>query len=320
MQKNSQNMIDTRVLSIIVSVYNEQDIIDKFWQELSIQISKVSLDTEVVFINDGSIDQSKSKLQNIISRTNIKTRLINFSKNFGHEAALIAGIDNAKGDIIVCLDSDLQHPPVLIHDMVKKSNEGNEIVLMERRSREDAGLFKRSTSKSFYKLLNRLSGFSFNENASDFFLISKNVAGILQKNYRENSRYIRGIIQTLGFQKCAIPFDAPSRTEGRSKYSPKKLIKLSAIAIVSFSKAPLNIGLFAGLIFGLFSVGLGIYSIIKFFVDKVTPPGYTTLVVFISFCFALLFIILGIIGVYLGFIFDELKKRPIYIIESIYEN
>ena len=242
--------------------------------------------------------------------------VVNFAANRGHEAAMIAGIDVATGDGIVCMDADLQHPPEVIPDIIAKFDEGYDVVSMVRTAREDAGLFKKITSAAFYKVMNHMSKANFENNSSDFFGLSRRVALVLRKDYRERVRFLRGYVQNVGFKKTTLEFKASARVAGQSNYNLKALVKLSLNAICNFSDAPLKMGIYAGLMSLAFSFILIVYSIVQFFLGN-APSGYSTIVVLISFMFGVLFIILGFISEYLAIIFAEVKNRPIYIIDSI---
>lgn len=301
--------------SVIASVYNEELGIEMFYKETSKILSSLSIKYELIFVNDGSKDNSLKILEKIAEEDkNIK--IISFSRNFGHEAAMIAGIDNSTGDAIICLDSDLQHPPSLFPEMLKKYQEGYEIINMTRTSRKDANFISKINSKLFYKFLNSISSIKIEENASDFFLISKNVANIIRTNFRERTRFLRGIIQLVGFNKTTLKYEAPKRIAGKSHYSFIKLVKLSLTAISSFSKLPLQLGIIVGLIFIVFSIVVLIYSIVMWLLGDVFS-GYTTIIVFLSLFGGIQMFVIGIIGQYLSYMFDEIKGRPIYIVEKI---
>lgn len=300
--------------SIVVSVYNESESISAFYNELYSALLPLSIIYEIIFVNDGSTDNSLHLL-NGIALEDRTIKIINFSTNFGHEAAMIAGIDYAKGKVIICMDGDLQHPPKMIPQMLKEEKKGFDIVNMIRIKRHDGNFIQRMNSKLFYKVINSISSVKLAENASDFFLISGEVAGVLRTNYRERTRFLRGIIQIIGFKKKTLDYEANQRMAGKSKYSFLKLLMLSLSAISSFSKLPLLLGIISGIIFGIISLILIIYSIAMWILE--TPvSGYTTLIVFLSAFAAILLFIIGIIGQYIGFIFDEIKKRPIYIVEN----
>jgi len=299
-------------LSIVVSVYNEEGNLNALLAEL--QKSIAGIRCEIIFVNDGSTDNSAALMDTICSTNPELCRAIHFSRNFGHEAAMIAGIDHATGNAIICMDADLQHPPVCIQSMLKSFQAGSDVVLMQRNSRGDGGL-KNIFSKMFYRRLSRMSNMKFVEGASDFFLISNRVADILRNDYRERNRFLRGYIQNIGFSFSVIPYDAPARVAGKSSYSYRKLFRLSYNAVAAFSNAPLKLSLVFGLVMGLLSAVVGVYSIVMYFVDK-PVSGYTTLVVLISFIAAVQFVLMGIMGKYIGFLFDEVKKRPIYIVSN----
>jgi dolichol-phosphate mannosyltransferase len=305
-------------LSVVVSVYNEEQVIPLFWDEFYkvLELNSNSSERfEVIFVNDGSSDGSADLLDSI-AKSNSNVKVIHFSRNFGHEAAMLAGIDIAQGDSIVCMDSDLQHPPSCINQMLEKRTEGYEVITMVRNYRADGGIIKRITSPLFYWIFNKLSRGQVEPNVSDFFLISNRVAKTITENYTERTRFLRGLVQSIGFKKTSLPFVAPNRAAGDSKYSISRLFFFSLSAIATFSHIPLRLGLAIGLIFGGFSFIVGVYSIVMKFLGE-PFSGYTTLVVLMSLGFSLLFIVLGIIGEYIGFIFSEVKKRPIYIIDRI---
>ncbi|MDX9769620.1 MAG: glycosyltransferase family 2 protein [Tenuifilaceae bacterium] len=304
--------------SVIVSVYNEEPVIPLFWDELSNTLQHLKGYTfEVIFVNDGSSDKSDELIDHIVN-ANQNTKAIHFSKNFGHEAAMLAGLENAQGDFVICMDSDLQHPPSCIEQMVGKASEGYEVVTMVRNHRADGGLRKRLTSGLFYWIFNKLSHGQIEPNVSDFFMISKRVAGVVTSKYPERTRFLRGLIQSVGFKKASIPFVAPNRAAGHSKYSLTRLFFFSLSAIATFSHIPLRLGLAIGLLFGGFSFVVAIYSVVMKFLGE-PFSGYTTIVVLISLGFSLLFIVIGIIGEYIGYIFNEVKGRPTYIIDRINE-
>ena len=298
-------------ISIIVSVYNEEQVLHTFYHTLIKVLEEQKYEYEIIFVNDGSSDSSQDIIDNFISEnSNVKSIL--FSRNFGHEAAMIAGIDHVTGEMIICMDSDLQHPPAIIPEIYNRFVMGNvDIINMVRKE-----LRQNLTSKLFYQILNLISPYNFESNASDFFVISERIARILRDNYRERVRFLRGFIQIMGFKRTTLDFIAPERKEGKSKYSFSKLLSLSVTAVATLSKVPLKIGIYLGLISGVFSILLAIYSIIMKIIDQ-PVSGYTTIVVFLGIMFSIQFIILGIIGEYIGFLFDEQKKRPIYIVDKL---
>lgn len=304
-------------LTVVVSTYNEEQGIADFYKALSAELSKLTCSYEILFVNDGSTDKTFDILRGFAAADK-KVRIINFSRNYGHESAMIAGIDYSKGNAIICMDSDLQHPPQKIYDMMHMRRKGFDIVSMVRTERKDAGALHKMNSRLFYKLTNSISSVRLPENASDFFLISRPVADVLKTDFRERTRFLRGIIQMVGFSHTTLEYVAPERIAGNSKYSFWKLMKLSLSAISSLSNIPLRIGLVMGVLFGVLSFVLIVYSIVMRFME--TPvSGYTTLIVFLCAFACILFFVVGIIGVYVGYIFDEVKQRPVYIVKEIIE-
>jgi len=309
----------SKKISVVVSVYNEAQGIQQFYDKTCPILDNIKATTdwdyELIFVNDGSRDNSLDFLREF-AKINENVIVVNFAANRGHEAAMIAGIDVSTGDGVVCMDADLQHPPESIPEIVKKFDEGYDVISMVRTEREDAGIFKKITSAAFYRLMNHVSKSNFENNSSDFFGISRRVALVLKKDYRERVRFLRGYVQNVGFRKTTLEFKASARVAGQSNYNLNALVKLSLNAICNFSDAPLKMGIYAGLVSLTFSFILIIYSIVQFFLGN-APSGYSTIVVLISFMFGVLFIILGFISEYLAIIFAEVKNRPIYIVDSI---
>jgi polyisoprenyl-phosphate glycosyltransferase len=307
-------------ISVVFSVFNESESLPSLFIEV-LQLEKGCEKTfEWIFVEDGSTDNSAEIIRKFCHTYNHRkntVRLIRFSRNFGHEAAMIAGIDHATGDAVICLDADLQHPVTLIPMMIETHGQGYDIINMVRNSNEGTKALQSWLSGAFYRMLNRISNQKIAESASDFFLVSKPVANILRENYRERNRFLRGLIQTIGFRSTTIGFTAPARIAGETKYSLLKLVTLTAHAITSFSKTPLFLGIWFGFFFALISLGLGVYTIWVYLFGTTPPSGYTTIVLFMSFSFSILFFLIGIIGVYVGYLFDEQKKRPIYLVEEL---
>ncbi len=307
-------------ISIVVSVYNEELGLQQFYDHTTPILQKASQDTgwdyQLIFVNDGSRDGSLDLLKEFASQDE-KVAVVNFAANRGHEAAMIAGIDYADGDGIVCMDADLQHPPEAIPGIIEKFNQGYDVISMIRTARADAGIFKRITSAAFYVVMNKLSGKTkFENNSSDFFAISARVAKVLRQDYRERVRFLRGYVQNVGFKKTTLEFEAQARVAGESNYNIKSLVKLSLNAICNFSDAPLKMGIYAGLLSIFAAVILLIYSIVQYFLGT-APDGYSTIIVVLCVMFGVLFIILGFISEYLAIIFAEVKSRPIYVLDSI---
>ena len=301
-------------ISIIVSVYNEEEVLFEFYRETIKVLLLIDNPYEIIFVNDGSSDSSRSVLFNI-AKTDKNVKVVHFSRNFGHEAAMIAGIDNATGDYLLCMDADLQHPPTLLPEIIGKFEAGYDIINMVRTENRSAGVVKNITSTLFYKLINNLSDTKLVSNASDFFGISKRVADVLRSNYREKTRFLRGFVQNVGFNSVNIEYEAAKRFAGKSKYSIKKLFRFSIDTIITFSNLPLKLGIYAGTVAAFFAIAMMIYTIVSF-IRVGTPSGYATIICLMCIMFSVLFFLLGIIGEYIGVILSEIKNRPIYIEEE----
>lgn len=306
----------THLLRIVVSVYNEAESLLAIYEALDIvsKSIKIRYHCEFLFVDDGSTDSSLIILK-LLHQHDRRVKYLHFSANFGHEAAMIAGIDHStSATAVICLDADLQHPPSLIPTMLQAYENGHDIVHMVQADRRES-LIKIVFSRIFYGLINLISDKSFDDNASDFFLISQRVAQLLHVKYREKSRFIRGLLQILGFSRSTILFNAPPRTQGNSKYNFYRLSALSLIAFTSFSRAPLHLSLIITIGMSFLSVVLLFCSIWLYIVSGIV--SYQLLVVMgISIAFSLQFVVLSIMSEYIGHILVENKRRPIYLIES----
>lgn len=302
-------------VSLIVSVYNEEKGLRDFYRVTKEVLSGIpGYEFQMLFVNDGSTDKSGEILSELRTGDPDTVKVIEFSRNFGHEAAMCAGLDYADGDFLIFMDADLQHPPKCIPQILSAFENGAEVISMVRTENKDAGLIKNITSGLFYGLINKLSTAHMEPGASDFFAMAKAPAEVLRHNFREKIRFLRGYVQNIGFNKVNITYEAAPRVAGESHYSIAKLWRLSINTIVCFSDVPLKAGIFAGLLSGLFGIILIIYTLAT---RQGAPSGYATIVIVLCFMFAVLFVLLGIIGQYIAVIYTELKDRPIYIIKDI---
>ncbi len=305
-----------KLLSLVVSAYNEEAGLETFYQttrEYGEALAVKGWDYEFVFVNDGSRDRTGEILDELAARDATHVRVLHFSRNFGHEAAMAAGLDYAVGDGLVFMDADLQHPPKYLADIVDQFDAGYQVISMVRTENKTAGLLKNITSGGFYWLINRMSEVHLEANASDFFAITRPVQKVLMNSYREKVRFLRGYVQNVGFRKTTISYEAAPRVAGSSHYSIRKLFVFAMNTIMCFSNMPLKLGIFAGLFSGFLGMIVLIYTLVT---RDGAPSGYATIVVLLCFMFAVLFIVVGIIGEYIAVLFEELKDRPIYIVED----
>lgn len=306
------------LLTLVVSVYNEEKCIRQFYDTTKDYVDAEGMPSyEMIFVNDGSTDGSLQILKDIAA-SDPQVRVISFSRNFGHEAAMIAGIDHARGDGLICMDADLQHHPRYLKDIVRKFEEGYDVISMVRTENKGVPWFKKIGSKLFYKCLNALTPVKFEENSSDFFGLSAKASNVLKNEYREKVRYLRGFVQIIGFQKCSIEYESENRIAGNSKYSIMTLMRFGFNAMCNFSDVPLKLGVGTGLLSALIGVVLLIYSLYQKIANG-APAGYTTIIIVICFMFAVLFVLIGILAGYISRMSVEVKARPIYILDELIE-
>lgn len=307
----AKNFPTAKLISLIIPVFNEEGNILALYRELKNNLKNVPC--EIIFINDGSIDKSQKIIEELRKKDD-SIRLINLSRNFGHQVAITCGIDFAKGDAAIIIDADLQDPPNLIPKMIEKWQQGFDVVYGIRRERKGENFIKISTAIVFYKLINILSGTKIPQNVGDFRLISKKVIDIL-KTTREYQRFLRGMISWVGFNQTGIEFERQERHAGKSKYSTLSMLKFAADALLSFSFFPLRVASFLGI---MTATGAIIFIFYTLYVTAggQTVKGWSSTIVIILFLGSIQLIATGIIGEYLGRIYEEVKKRPLYIIES----
>lgn len=302
------------LLSIIVPVYNEEDVIHEFHRRIVDVCNDLDLPTEILYINDGSFDQT----QNIIAKFregDDRVGLLNFSRNFGKEAALTAGLDCAQGSAVIIIDSDLQDPPELIHEMLKLWREGHDVVYGQRISRDGETWFKKISAHMFYRILSVLSDVEIPLNTGDFRLMSRKSVDALKK-LREHHRYMKGLFAWVGFPSKALKYRRDPRFAGKTKWNYWRLWNFAIEGITSFSTAPLKFSTYMGLLTAGGAFSYGIY-LISYTLLKGNPvPGYSSLMVVILFLGGVQLISLGIIGEYLARTYNETKQRALYLVSS----
>jgi glycosyltransferase involved in cell wall biosynthesis len=300
-----------KLVSVVISVYNEEKNILPLYLELIKNLEKCpQVDYELIFVNDGSSDQSIGVLCNLVSK-NKKVRVVNFARNFGHEIAMTAGLDHSRGDAVIFMDGDLQHPPHILPQMIEKWLGGHDVVLTKIIANEDKSALRNFVTKIFYRLINSISDVKIPENTPDFRLISGEYVKTI-KNMRENSRMFRGMLNWLGiFNAAQIDFVAPKRIAGRSNYNLVKSMKLAIDSIIQFSIKPLRISIYFSIICAAISLMFGVTTIYEHYVAH-QPSGYATIICLISFLASIQFVLIGILGEYIGRIHIESRDRPLY--------
>jgi len=304
------------MISIVVPIFNESETIDTCYQRLKKVLDSLeSYSYEIVFVDDGSQDDSYQKLVDFADRDS-KVRIIKFSRNFGHQIAITAGIDHAHGDAVVIIDADLQDPPEVIKEFISKWEEGYEVVYGVREKREGEGMMKLLTASLFYRLLKAMINIDIPVDVGDFRLMSRRAADKL-KELKERDRFVRGLVSWVGFRQIGVPYCREKRYSGETKYPYRKMIKFALDGITSFSSVPLKLAAWLG----YFTSLLAFLYLCSVFVQKamgVTVQGFATIMVGMLFLGGVQLICLGIIGEYIGRIFNETKQRPMYVIEQIY--
>lgn len=302
------------LISIIVPCYNEEGNIEKLHLKIKEQMKKLDINYELIFIDDGSTDNTLKAIEFLILKES-RIKLISFSRNFGHQAAIIAGVEHCKGDCLIMMDSDLQHPPELIPEMILRWRNGYEIVNTIREDTKNLPRFKRHTSKGFYKLINIISKTKIEPGSADFRLMDRKVVNSF-KEIGEYSLFMRGMINWVGFTNTSIQYKPNNRFSGKSKYSLKKMLLFAIDGITSFSSAPLHISMVFGILISMASFLYMIYALyIHFFTDQ-TLEGWTSLIISILFIGGIQLISMGILGEYVSKIFYEVKQRPRYLVNK----
>jgi glycosyltransferase involved in cell wall biosynthesis len=296
-------------------MYNEEEVIPVTYQRLTDVMEKANVNYEIIFVNDGSRDKT-AELLNEICDNDKRVKLLDFSRNFGHQIAITAGMDYSCGQCIVVIDGDLQDPPELIPAMIEKWKDGYDVVYGKRISRQGESIFKKLTAAIYYRLLRSMTDVSIPVDTGDFRLIDRKVCDAL-KEVKERNRYVRGLISWLGFKQTSIEFERQERFAGETKYPLRKMLKLAFDGITTFSYKPLKLASYIGTIISLGSFAYLIFVIVQrlFFPETVQPGWASTLAVSLFFN-GITLLMLGIMGEYVGRIYDEVKGRPLYIIKE----
>ena len=303
-------------ISVIVPMYYEEEVAKECYTRLKNVLEKIeNYNYEIIFINDGSKDKTLEILKEI-AEENKNVKIISFSRNFGHQCAVTAGLRYVTGDAIVIIDADLQDPPELIPEMIKLWEEGNEVIYGKRKSRKGESRFKLLTASMFYKTLNALSDVEIPKDTGDFRLVDRKVVEVIN-SLPEHNKFLRGLFSWVGFKQKAYEYERKERYAGKTKYPLKKMLKLAQDGIFSFSIKPLKIVGAMGILSVLISIMLFVYAVLSYAFDwNNLVPGWTSLMVTMTFIGGMILISLWMIGEYIGRIYDETKRRPEYIIDE----
>ena len=304
--------MEAKRISLVIPAFNEAGNIEKCVSEIDKHLSQYNY--QILFVDDGSKDDTLKELRKI-SSANSKVHYLSLSRNFGHQNALRAGLESADGDCVISLDADLQHPPELIPEMIKKWEEGYDVVQTIRKGNKKLPLFKRFTSGLFYKFLNGISEVKIESGAADFRLLDRRIVDII-KDIKDPMLFLRGLVPWLGFRQTSISFTVGERHSGESKYTFKKMFRLALDGIMSFSIKPLRTAIVFGFIMSSIAFVYGLYALGMFLFTDQVVSGWTSLVLSIVFMGGIQLLFLGIIGEYLGKLFISVKQRPNYLIKE----
>ena len=301
-------------IDIVIPVYDEAGVVEQTYAGLCAVIDSLPYTFTIYYVNDGSTDATSESLAALAEKDK-RIQTLELSRNFGHQAALTAGLDASRGDLVITMDCDGQHPPELIPEMIDLFKQGYDVIQGLRSDTVAIGAFKKWTSDGFYKILNLVSGTRVLPGAADFRALSRQAVEAL-KSMPEYHRFLRGMIVWMGYRSVILPYREPERIAGKSKYSLGKMIRLASDAIFSFSLMPLYIGLSVGFTFIILALAQIIYVVVLWLTHQTNRivPGWSSLMAVLLIASGIIMILLGFIGVYVGYIFQEVKRRPIYLI------
>jgi len=301
-------------ISVIIPVYNEELNLQKIYDRLKGVMKTMQASHEFIFINDGSHDDSMKIIKELATKDSV-VRYINFSRNFGHQIAVTAGLDKSSGNAVAIIDADLQDPPELIIEMQAKMKEGYQVVYAKRRSRKGESAMKKWTAKVFYRLLARITSISIPVDTGDFRIIDKKIVDILRE-MPEQQKYLRGQISWIGFNQTYVEYDRDIRHAGQTGYTYKKMIRFALDGITSFSNFPLKFATMAGFIVSGISFLMMLYALYSRFISRNYEPGWTSLMLAVLFIGGIQLIGIGIIGEYISRMGANVRKRPLYIVNE----
>jgi glycosyltransferase involved in cell wall biosynthesis len=302
-------------LSIVLPVFNEEQVIPELHEQLQAFLKELApLEAEVLFVDDGSRDATFELLTGLAEKDE-RYGVLSFSRNFGHQTAITAGVDHARGEAVVVMDADLQDPPSVVLEMVAQWRAGYDVVYGKRRSRAGETVFKKITAAIFYRLFAAMIPIEVPLDTGDFRLMSRRVVLTLRA-LRETHRFVRGMVSWVGFKQTAVLYDRPARFAGETKYPLRKMVRFAIDGITSFSVLPLRLSTWLGVTVAVLSVLYAIWAVIVHYILKHTVPGWTATVVLIALLASVQLLMIGILGEYVGRIYEEVKRRPLYIVKE----
>jgi dolichol-phosphate mannosyltransferase len=303
-------------VSLVLPVFNEEAVLPELLRRLRLLLEEhdPAGRWEVIFVNDGSIDNTRQQIE-LSCQTEPRFRLINLSRNFGHQIAITAGVDRAEGEAVVVMDADLQDPPELIAEMLQRYADGYDVVYAVRRRRHGEGWFKRATAALFYRLLKRVVGVEIPTDTGDFRLMSRR-AVLALRGLREANRFVRGLVAWVGFRQTAVYYERSARFAGDTHYPLHKMLRFASDGIVSFSTLPLRVATVLGLLSGFAALVVALWVLAVVLTGVQAVPGWATLMFAVSLASSAQLLMIGILGEYLGRVYDEVKRRPLYLVDA----
>ncbi len=298
----------------MIPVFNERESLPELHRRLTAVIDGLDGDAEILFVDDCSFDGSYDLLLEL-QRSDPRVKIIRFARNFGHQVAITAGLDHAAGDAVIVMDADLQDPPEVVRDLVARWQEGYEVVYAVRESREGESWLKRATAAWFYRLLRRIASIDMPLDAGDFRLVDRAALDAF-RSMRERSRYVRGMFSWVGFRQVGVPYRRPERFAGDPKYSFQKSLRLAADGLISFSNAPLRLALYGGFLFSTLAFVVGIFAVVAKLAGAFVVPGWASILVVVALLGGVQLTLMGMLGLYVSRIYEEVKARPLYVIRE----
>jgi dolichol-phosphate mannosyltransferase len=299
------------LVSFVIPVYNEEDVLPQLFERMDALLGRLDADSEVILVNDGSADRSLQMIR--AKAADPHYHVVDLSRNFGHQIAITAGIDRARGDAIIIMDADLQDPPEVAIDLIRAWREGAEVVAARRRRRAGETWFKRASAKMFYRLMSRLSPVRFPQDVGDFRLIDRKVADAL-RSMNERNRYFRGMVSWVGFRQAEVLYDRQERAAGTSKYSLRAMVMLASNGILGFSEVPLRMALWFGLGVSMVSFIAVLWVLLGALLGGEMASGWASTMIMLSFLSGVQLLTVGVVGLYVGRIYNEVKGRPLYFV------